>query len=69
MPVSKDKQRIVITIENNLLEILDDMRKRMFKGVGVTRSEFIKLSIIAFSQALLNSIEESQDKGGKELKD
>ena len=66
MPVRKDKQRIMITIEDNLVEILDDMRKRMFKGVGVTRSEFIKLSIIAFSQALLNSIEESQNNGGKD---
>ena len=66
MPVREDKQRIMITIENNLVEILDDMRKRMFKGVGVTRSEFIKLSIIAFSQALINSIEESQNNGGKD---
>ena len=68
MPIKETNERIMITLDKGVIEILDTSRIQ-FTKCKMTRSEFIQLSIIAFTQALIdNSLQKSQN-DGKESKE
>ena len=67
MPIKENKQRIMITLEDGIVTILDESRGR-FTKCKLTRSEYITMSIIAFTQALIDKSLQEKSKDGKEVK-